>query len=407
MDDLLEILEQDLRRVGPAPFDLEQLATEREGVRRTRRLQAGIVGLVVVAALIGLLAAASRTSNSSEPVTTPSARTNGWIVYTIIGRGLDEPQGIYVTRPGTDPKRIVAIEGRALAHCPSFSPDGSMLSYTEAGDPRLPTSDVEIVVTAVDGSAVPVGPAHRIVAPSVEGRRTLCAHWSPDGGALAVSARGSLWVVPIDGGEPRRLAEGPIHGIPAWSPDGSTIAGTSDGYVVLISVDDGSWRLVRTGTYGGSVSWSPDGRAIAVAVEDGRDGRPDRDIAVIDVETGTDHVLPLGPGVRADEPDWSPDGEQIAFVDEGRIHLVDPDTGHLATLGVAVLDPSPWEIDAVDWSPDGKRLLAFGTDYQPELAYGLVSIAADGSGEPVLISPLTIAFYDTPARNFDWQGVPT
>ena len=82
MDDLREIVEQDLRRVGPATFDLEQLATKREGVRRKRRVHAGIVGIVVVTALIGLLVTALRAGETSKPVTTPPARTNGWIVYT-------------------------------------------------------------------------------------------------------------------------------------------------------------------------------------------------------------------------------------------------------------------------------------------------------------------------------------
>jgi len=412
MDELREILEQDLRRVGPAPFDLEQLATKREGVRRARRLQAGVFGVVVVAALIGLLAAALRTSNSSEPVTTPSARTNGWIVYTIIGRFRPgyELQGIYVARPGTDPKRIVGADGvGARGTCPSFSPDGSMLSYTEGRDPSDPDSALEIVVTAVDESAVPVGSAQRIEVPSMGGRRGLCARWSPDGTALAYSASGGLWVTPIDGGDARRLAEVSISGEPAWSPDGSIIAGMSGRDLLLISVDDGEVRGVPAQTAGGSISWSPDGRAIAVGVEDGWEGGPNPGITVIDPEHGTGQVLALGPGVTGGYPYWSPDGERIAFADEGRIHLVDPDTGHLVTLpGVAVPDPSPLQIAyVVDWSPDGQRLLAFGTDHQPELAYCLVSVAADGSAEPVLVSPVTVAFYNTTSRDFDWQGVPT
>ena len=118
--------------------------------------------------------------------------------------------------------------------------------------------------------------------------------------------------------------------------------------------------------------------------------------------------MPLGPGVTGGDPHWSPDGERIAFVDEGRIHLVDPDTGHLITLPrVALPDPSPLEIVAVDWSPDGQRLLAFGVAHEPELVYCLASIAADGLGEPVLISPVTVAFYYTDSSDFDWQGVPS
>ena len=330
------IIEQDLRRVGHAAFDLEELTTKREGVRRKRRVQAGILGLVVVMALIGALAAALRAGETSEPVMTPPARTNGWIVYSIVGRGFEEPEGIYVARADVDPQRIVGADGDgARRSCPSFSPDGSMLSYTEGRG--QPPSDVEIVVAAVDGSAVPVGSAQRIEVPSTGGGRRLCAQWSPDGTALAYTNSGWLWVTPTDGGDARRLAEVSI-GLPAWSPDGSTIAGMSGREVLLISVDDGEVRGVQqAGSAGGSVSWSPDGRAIAV--EDGW-GRGPHGITLIDPELGTGRVLPLDPSVTGRDPHWSPDGERLAFVDEGEIHLVDSRHGrsrHAARRGIARL----------------------------------------------------------------------
>src|SRR5439155_8674766 len=53
--------------------------------------------------------------------------------------------------------------------------------------------------------------------------------WSPDGQQLAfVSNRtglNQLWILPVEGGEARRLTDHPIGvGSPVWSPDGRQLA---------------------------------------------------------------------------------------------------------------------------------------------------------------------------------------
>ncbi|MBI3209389.1 MAG: PD40 domain-containing protein, partial [Candidatus Solibacter usitatus] len=49
--------------------------------------------------------------------------------------------------------------------------------------------------------------------------------WSPDGKRLAISLFGSIWMVPVDGGEAVQLTTSAgYHAHPAWSPKGDSIA---------------------------------------------------------------------------------------------------------------------------------------------------------------------------------------
>src|SRR3712207_3922272 len=53
--------------------------------------------------------------------------------------------------------------------------------------------------------------------------------WSPDGREIAFSLQGSLWTVPVAGGEAVQLTEGSFYDSePSWSPDGRQIAFTRD-----------------------------------------------------------------------------------------------------------------------------------------------------------------------------------
>ncbi|MBI1402524.1 MAG: amidohydrolase family protein [Porphyrobacter sp.] len=93
---------------------------------------------------------------------------------------------------------------------------------------------------------------------------------SPDGTTLAFALLGDIYVMPITGGTPTRIAEGlawEVH--PRFSPDGTRIAFTSDrggGDNIWLMNADGSdkrqltkedFRLIN------QPAWSPDGRFIA------------------------------------------------------------------------------------------------------------------------------------------------
>jgi Tol biopolymer transport system component len=73
------------------------------------------------------------------------------------------------------------------------------------------------------------------------------ASWSPDGKWIVVggsqAGRGGLFKIPVDGGNPVQLLEGPALN-PVWSPDGRTIAyvgANVSAYAPLLAVrDDGT-----------------------------------------------------------------------------------------------------------------------------------------------------------------------
>ena len=82
-------------------------------------------------------------------------------------------------------------------------------------------------------------------------------------------ANSDIWLVPIKGGEPRRLTASPQSDAnPRWSPDGKTIAFISSRsgspQVWLINPTGGeASQLTRLSTGASGVMWSPDGKSLA------------------------------------------------------------------------------------------------------------------------------------------------
>ena len=78
-----------------------------------------------------------------------------------------------------------------------------------------------------------------------------------------------IWLVPVDGGEPRQLTTSPKHDRhPTWSPDGKWLAFESnrggDFQVYVIAADGGEARqLTSIATEAAQPVWSPDGKHIA------------------------------------------------------------------------------------------------------------------------------------------------
>ncbi|MCY3762174.1 MAG: LpqB family beta-propeller domain-containing protein [Gemmatimonadetes bacterium] len=92
-------------------------------------------------------------------------------------------------------------------------------------------------------------------------------------------------------------------------------------------------------------AWSPDGRQIAFVSD--RTGEGDLYLVA---STGGDPVR-LTRGAPVSRPSWSPDGGRIAFSQEGDIRSVDPLTGVISVLS----DAPEWE-GYPAWSPGGDRI---------------------------------------------------
>ena len=139
---------------------------------------------------------------------------------------------------------------------------------------------------------------------------------SPDGGAIAFSYQGDIWVVPSAGGEARRLtAHTAYDANPIWSPDGRWIAFSSDRAgnddVFALPVDGGEVRqLTHNSQPDTPTGWTPDSRAVLFRSLRALQNGDNSGIYCVSLRGGPERaVLPIGGG----DATLSPDGRTLAF----------------------------------------------------------------------------------------------
>jgi tricorn protease len=132
---------------------------------------------------------------------------------------------------------------------------------------------------------------------------------------IAFSYGGYLWSVPREGGEARQLTTGGHEGLPIFSPDGNWIAftGQYDGNfdVFVVPADGGEPRRL-TWHPGPDIAegWTPDGKK--VLFRSGREAYADLDrLYTVAIEGGWPEALPMW---RGEDAWFSPDGSRIAYV---------------------------------------------------------------------------------------------
>ena len=91
---------------------------------------------------------------------------------------------------------------------------------------------------------------------------------SPDRRSIAIDLVGALWIMPIGGGEAKRITPDGIEARrPTWSPDSRALAfqGFDDGWhIYAIGVDGTGLRPLTNGPFDDQEpDWSRDGRRIA------------------------------------------------------------------------------------------------------------------------------------------------
>jgi dipeptidyl aminopeptidase/acylaminoacyl peptidase len=326
---------------------------------------------------------------------------------------------------------------------PHFSPDGSTIAF---------------VVTTVDQKqnrrrseiwSVPAAGGHDPVVLTTAPQSSTSPRWRPDGQALAfLSARPSagetgdavrsqVWLLPMTGGEPRRITSLP-NGVSSfqWSPDGARLVvvsrtGPSDeakpssdvrhyahanykfndtgwfddkrAHLWIVEVTGGRAVQITSGDdwNDSDPQWSPDGRKIAfVSDRTGRafDGSRNTDVWVIDAGGGP--PTKISDHATADtSPRWSPDGRTIAFLSavpektHPKIWLAPAVGGAPSHLAAEGLDVIP---TALGWAEGGKALY-FETGFKGTTQLFRVDVAARRAA-PVTSGDRTVHLVDVSER---------
>src|SRR5437660_8957029 len=221
----------------------------------------------------------------------------------------------------------------------------------------------------------------------------------PNPHSLIAGVEQAVWVVPVAGGNPRRIGEG--HA-PAVSPKGDRVAFLRRGQIWWASLADTgpAEQLIHARGTARALRWSPEGARLAFVSDRGDHAF----VAVYDVATKT--LRFLDPSVDSDaEPVWSPDGRRVAFLripagSEGlpftpqragqpwSIHVADVASG--AGRQVWIADSGPGSVfrevvaeNQIRWAAADRIVFPWEKDGWTHL----YSVATQGNGDATLLTP--------------------
>src|SRR3954453_19685199 len=239
---------------------------------------------------------------------------------------------------------------------PRFSPDGSTIAYVvTAVDQKQNRRRSEIYAVPVDGSRPP-----RALTTAPQSSNS--PRWSPDGQAIAFlwarpvpgdaatdTPRPQVWLLPLAGGEPRRVTD-LVNGVSSfqWSPDGTrlVVVGRSGPSDTAKSPSDvrhyahANYKFNDTG-------WFDDKRT---------------HLWVVDAASGASTQITSGDDWNDSDPQWSPDGSRIAFVSDRTGKAFDmghnTDVWVIAAAGgqLTKISDHPGGDNSPRWSPDGQTI---------------------------------------------------
>ncbi len=233
-----------------------------------------------------------------------------------------------------------------------FSPDGSGIAFLRGWVGGV----FQIHILGIrDGK--PDGESHPLIADSAR-RIIYDLRWSPHGTELLYTTPGepALWRVSFPGGKPRPAPPAQNARSMALDRFGRTLVYAAIGGDADIwrmpgpeaAVTSGRVPLIRSTRDEGQPRYSPDGQHVAFMSN--RSGKPNIWVADADGANPrqlTDHKWAI-------MPQWSPDGESIAY------GSFEPDEGYseIYTIGLQDAQPTQLTHDRRDkgipiWSPDG------------------------------------------------------
>jgi Tol biopolymer transport system component len=344
-------------RVAAGPPDR---ATGR--VRATFVAVPVLISVIVAIAVAGVVLSSVRHHQASSPGGPAVAARNGKVAFIAFGGGGYPPRG---GNPPTRSEHGVTWAFDALA---VTNPDGSgrqNVGTYRCAEPRS-ACGVYSFAWSADGTKIAY----------------LAGH--PPG--LKVPTSLALYLVDANGNNPRELAScGDCGGLNAdssiaWWPDGSRIALTRRTGPAqdlwLVNVKTGALSRLTDCASGktcadASAEWSPGGQAIVF-----NRWVKGQAASIYTMRPDGTHLKLIAAVAGAQDPQWSPDGREIAFQANNGIYTVNADgtqVTHLAAAGGLAGEPA--------WSPDGTKLLYVKSALNPDAAEvtQLWTINANGS----------------------------
>ena len=296
---------------------------------------------------------------------------------------------------GNEPSGL--LSGR-YARKPAWSPDCTRIAYQD---------DEQAIWTANPDGSDPV----QVTGGFTRGEEDDSHSWSPDGSKIAFSRYSGefmhgepvrhIFVVNADGtGEVQLTNATATDDAPSWSPDGRRIAfgrhnlattprqysyNVRDEYIVVIDADGrNETALTRGGSIEQSPDWSPDGNYIAFA--------SDSDLWVMRADASYPRPVSIV-GSRAAGYSWSPDGRAIAYVSyrflegdrvEEAVRTTNLDGSAIGDVAsyVGSLD-SFTVVRSPDWSPDGQSILFERNSNQGTQARAFVAPVPEPRAAPI------------------------
>jgi Tol biopolymer transport system component len=383
---------------------------------RRRWIAAGLALAAASVAAFAVVASRDQVSQNEVSAFPGGPQPNGLVAFDVDG-------DIYVVRPGEDARRLeVPGSDAGDEACPTWSPDGTRLSFGRLADSSDTASRrTELVI-------VPVGRGGVTGAPTVialDGFQALpgfdlhpCVAWAPDGRWVSFVGNGEVWVADTLTGAIRRLPELRPTDL-EWRPgtDELAIAGdigpdrsaeTASTSITIYSVSTGESRSLGS-IEAQNLTWSPDGSTLAYQ---GGENAMD-ELRLVDADGTNDRLLThLGTANHGVGPVWSPTGERIAYqrrlpssAERHEVVLVNVADGNETVIAPPQTDGpngrESWYPYSVTWSPDGTTLLYSGWRSSDgpvgALPVGVLAVDADTPTRVTILSDrssLTRFVYD-------------
>lgn len=275
----------------------------------------------------------------------PALSPDGKMIYYVGEGPTDQDQGIFaVASDNGTPRRLTKV--RPAAGAKDLSPDGRTLAYFR---------DLEggrgLYVLPVDRGEP------RLLMKNECSICCIAPRWSPDGKKLAYVYKDGLYAIDASGGAPKKLStmfdweEWTVR----WSPDGKHIAALAypkadvNNAVYVVPAEGGEARLLSEfNYYKEGLEWTPDGQSLVyhLAKTASRilktflDGRPPE--LFLDKPDAWDYV-----GV------WAPDGKSYFFLNSSPskswdLDILDTESGEFSRFAT--------NADLPNWSADGNTI---------------------------------------------------